>query len=217
MNLEESIIISDQSIKVNSYYDDRIEKFTRLEMDVQSHFMTMLQKEVEIRSDREKLLALRHARLTMSREAKRISRLISKNQDEVDRIDRDLLKIEALMTPKSIGKGKSGIYWAALSKYIRSSQIVFESTEDLDMVKDIDRETGVPLKIPMIASQFVSKCRFSGYLVAEGTGTSETLFRLINSARVECNRMIEQAAVEVDSQTASLHSILEPHWNRQGI
>jgi len=186
-----------------------------LEMEVQSHFMDMLQKEIAIASDREKLLALRHARLTLARETKRISRRISKVEDVIEDVEKDLLKIVALLTPTSVPKGMAGRYWGALAKYVSGSGIKFEATSKYDLFKNTDKTVIVEPITSMIASQFVSHCRFKGYLVRPATKTWDTLFKLINVSRVECNRLIEEAAVKIDLDTATLHTILEGHWTRQ--
>lgn len=217
-SIEQIRAISDQAIKVQSFWDDRFEKFTRLEMDVQSHVLDMVKKEVEIRSDIEKLLTLRHARLTLQRQTRKISKEISRLEDYSQGAEKDIVKMTALLAPDTIHRDRIGRHWSSLSKHISRSDIVFAASSGNDVFKkSIDQPHFKIKSEAMVAGDFVAYCRYNALLVKTRTETYKTLIDLVEFGSSQAVARIEKKAQQVEKLTQSLLTILQSHWQSQGV
>lgn len=216
--IEQLRAISDQAIKVQSYWDDRFEKFTRLQMDIQSHVLDMVKKEVGIRNDVEKLLALRHARLTLQRQSKKLSQQISRIEEDVMKTEKDIIKMSALLAPESIYRDRIGRHWTSLSRYIGNTDIYFDESSGGEVFKKSISEPHFKIRSqPMVAGDFVAYCRYNGLLVKPRTETYKTLVKLVKFGSHQAVERISKLTQRVEMLTQSLLSILQSHWQSQGI
>jgi len=217
MNLADQISASDQSLKVQAAWDDRVEKFTRLEMEIQSHAMEMIQKEIANRVDFERLQALRHARLTLQRETKKLSIAILRAEKKVARIESDLYRMHRLLVPASISESRIVHHWVSLSRYIEKSRLIFAESGGHVFKKSISMPMFEFQTDQMSAAEFVAYCRFNAMLVKTGNKTQATLRLLIDEAVAEANMRIESFVKKIGSRTIALHEILNAHWKQQEV
>lgn len=206
--------ISDQTLKVQAFWDDRVEKFTRLNMEVQSHAMDMWKQQVSIQSDTEKMLALRHSRLTLIRETKKVHNKIMDLETETLQIDKDILRMTRLMSPATIYKSRIGKHWTSLSKHLGNSITLFPDSYGEVFKKSAPEETNIRVE-SKVSGDFVAHCRYNALLVKPGTPTYDSLVEIIKNSSEIAARKITSMAKTVEHETVKLHGILEQHWNRQ--
>jgi predicted peroxiredoxin len=216
--LDDMIRISDHSMKVKKFWDDRHEQFQELEMRIQKHLMDLWQQSVAIRIDEQKFMALRHARISLQNETRKYTRIANKADADVLRIEKDLIKITRLASPSTIWRDRIGGHWASLSKYVGLNTVVFSSSDGSDVFKkSIDNPYEQAPLSSMTASDFVHHCRTKALLVKPGTNRFDELFDLIEDATIVAQTRIEEKADVVNKATEKLHGILQAHWEAQGI
>lgn len=214
--LEQLIQISDHTLKVQQYWDDRLEKFTRLEMEFQSHILDMRKKQVEIQSDIEKLQTLKHARLTLQREVKNSSNKIKRMEKEVEAIEKDIVTMTRLMSPSSVYTSRIGRHWKSLFDHLGiDSTMIPKSSSDVFKKSEIDPQDGVSIG-DKVSGDFITYCRYNSLLVKPGTPTYEILVTLVTKSANNAIEKIEKTADILESETSRLDSILSQHWTRQG-